>query len=271
MSYGFFNTSTTPTKTLTRPEKIRFIDRPDMAVAVFMTDQVLMGKAHAKAALVEVAVSPNLPQIAHAQTMASWLHELTSAIKKTVLNTDSNTPVLDSHLWFIHAISQQTELNINLAETMHQKSLSKKTDSARPADITVHKQAYEVVYTVPTQHGNLFEFLNHRISHPTSQALDARCVAHHQTQLTNAQNICQQQTKTIEAIKNNLLMQLPADEIHQQYVGIVGESTPSRHLFIPYENLTEAQAIRIAAHQYHAQSLTAEESPQQASMSHPHI
>ena len=269
MTYGFFNTANTSKKTTFTPEKISFTNRADMALAVLITDFALANKALAKTTLSQLGLNANLPNLALPQAMATWLYPLTNAIKQHAITADYNHSPSNAGLWLMHCISRETPLKINLAETINNQTLSKKTDSSRPVDIAIHTQRHQVLYTVQTQFGDYFKFLNQRVSHPTDAALDTNYETYIREQITRAEEHVPQQARKLEAAKNDLLTTLSSEQIQKNYLSVVGENAPSTASFIPYNSPTEAQAIRIAEHT--ATQLKAQENLQLSSMSHPHI
>ncbi|MDF1645596.1 MAG: hypothetical protein P1U61_01260 [Legionellaceae bacterium] len=227
------------------PSTITILNRQDMALAVHLTDKLLSGHPKIKTAFIALNLSSKCPNLALPQAMTSWLNALTEKLKTKGLEIHFNR-IPHQQLWLIHAMSDALQQDINIAETINNKTLAKKTDSSRAADITMHHQIHQTSYSVSVQFGPCFEFLNQRHTHQTNPGLDALCQDHITQQQALAVAAMPQLVRRLEYQRNQLLSTLSIDEINQLHLDTIREPLHDDLPAITYNSLLEAKATQIA-------------------------
>ncbi len=245
MGYGFFE-NVSAAVTQPTPSTITFINRPDMAIAVCALDRSLEpASTETKNALAHLGLNTPTSNLTSPQSMTNRLNTLTDRCKEIALETASD-PFSDPALWLIKTVSSTCGFYFNFATKESNKTLPNKTNGSHDADIIIHKYPHQTLYVVPVQHGNYFEFLNQRHSHPTNFALDKRCEEHCQQQATRAEEETPQIIRAMETTRTQLLSELSALEIDTLYQESIRKPVPYDYPSITYTGSLEARATQVA-------------------------
>ncbi len=245
MGHRFFE-GTSPALQMEKPATITFVNRPDIALVVCVTDWQKSGNAAKIEALENASFSHPPVNLASPQAMTSWISFQTNAFKERFLELPVDGRLFPSSTWFIEALSESCNLGINIARKEGNLLVPSKINSSETHDIMVHERPFQTTYAVRVKMGPLFEFLNQRYSHQTDPRLDKLCDDQLQRQHTRAYEEAPQMLRKLETMRAQLLSELSPEEINTLYRENLEKPVPYGFPSLPYNTLHEGQATQLA-------------------------
>ncbi len=226
------------------PSTITITDRFDVALAILLMDRALGNDEKTKKIFFDLKLNPDILERASLETKVGFINKLNYVLKTKYLETKTHD-LPHSKLWFIHALSEQLNITLNIAEIEGRKTLHKKTDASQHAHLTVNSQPLGTHLSIPVQFGPYFEALSQcaYLEHPE---LDALCEKHHQQQIAEAHQTAPELLKTTTATQKRFLAELPKDQIEAVFLATQSQPLSHMHLLPPYQNSVEGQAGKLA-------------------------
>lgn len=165
------------TSEIQSPQDIKLLARPDMALAVFLTDKLLAKNKAAVSALQHVGMKSLSPNLSTPQAVLGWLYTLSTQLKQFAL-TLSPEAASPKNIWLFQALSSALKLDINTAISGNPNDFAYATHPEKPYQIIATGHDNEVSYTVPVRFGVLFECLKQHTVFRTDNELDAALEKH---------------------------------------------------------------------------------------------